>query len=324
MPASSSTRTLVIILGYVAGLLVAAALLAPLLFFAAKSVMQESPEGWLARMIGDKKFPSYFNRAALLAAVIGLVPVLKALRVEWRQVLGDVPFSTGWKQTASLFLIAAVLLIPLALIGLWIEAVRPKPNPEWLNVLKPLLTGITVAVLEEFLFRGAILMVLCRTLGRTAGLWWTTGIFAIVHFLKPPLESALPDDAVTWGSGFWVITQLFSGFGAWDKFAGEFLFLAVAGWALCRARLDSGGLWASIGLHAGWVGGMKYLNQLIMRTGALDGADFSPWFVKNTCRAIVSPFVGMVPLVGVLLSGLTVLMVLKAFWPRTDSHDIPR
>jgi membrane protease YdiL (CAAX protease family) len=320
MPASGSWRTLLIILGYVVGVLIMGAMLAPALFFAAKAVMHQSPEGWLARAIGDKGFPSYFNRAAMLAAVIGLAPILKLLRVSMKEVLGTVPFSLGWQQLLVIFLKAAVLLVPLVLIGIWVGAVRLKPNPAWISVLQPLLTGFTVAVIEEFLFRGAILVILCKTLGKLPGLWWTTGIFAILHFLKPPLGDALPDEAVTWGSGFWVITQLFRGFGDWDKFAGEFLFLATVGWVLCQARLLSGGLWVSIGLHAGWVAGMKHVSQIVMRTGALDRGDFSPWFVKNTCRAIVSPFVGIIPLVGVLLTGLTVLWMVQKWWPRSKNE----
>ena len=254
--------------------------------------------------------------------MIGLVPLLKSLRVTWREVLGDVPFSPGWKQLLVIFVKAAVLLVPLALISLWIGAVRLKPDPAWTSVFKPLATGLTVAVIEEFLFRGAILIILCKTLGERAGLWWTTGIFAILHFLKPPVDAALPDEAVTWTSGFWVITQLFSGFGDWNKFAGEFVFLAVVGWVLGRARLVTGGLWASIGLHAGWVGGMKYISQIVMRAGALDRGDFNPWFVKNTCRSIVSPFVGIVPLIGVLLTGLTVLWLLQKWWKKKKKKAI--
>jgi membrane protease YdiL (CAAX protease family) len=321
MTASSSSRTLLLILGYVAGVLVGGAILAPALFFSAKAVMEASPEGWVAGVLGEKSFPSYFNRAALLAAAIGLVPLLRALRVSWRQVLGDVPFAAGWKQMVSVFLLAAVLLVPLALIGLWSGAVRLKPDPAWVALFKPLLSGWTVAVIEEILFRGAVLVILCRTLGNRAGLWWTVGIFALLHFLKPPLEDALPDEAVTWGSGFWVITQLFRGFGNWSAFAGEFVFLAMVGWVLGRARLLSGGLWVSIGLHAGWVAGMKHVSQLVLRSGALDQGDFAPWFVKNTCRAIVGPFVGVIPLIGVLLTGLTVLMLVKKYWPHPEASS---
>ena len=250
------------------------------------------------------------------------MPLLSSLRISWREVFGDVPFQAGSRQLLTVLLLAMLLLVPLALISLWLGSVRLKPDPAWTALFKPLLSGCTVAVIEEILFRGAILMVLCRATGTRAGLWWTTGIFAILHFLKPPLEGALPDDQVTWMSGFWVITQLFRGFGSLETFAGEFVFLFAVGWMLGRARLISGGLWVSIGLHAGWVTGMKHFSQLVLRTGALDRGDFSPWLVKNTCRAIVSPFVGIIPLIGVVLAGLTVLSLAKKWRRRQEEKAI--
>jgi membrane protease YdiL (CAAX protease family) len=316
MPATSASRTLFIILGYIAAVLVGGALLAPVLFFAAKSVMEHSPDGALAKLLADHEFPGYFNRAAMLVAVGGLFPLLRLLRVQWSQVLGDVPFSTGWKQVLASFGLALVLIVAMECVCGWLGAMHLKPAPRWTAVSKPLLSGFSVAILEEFLFRGAMLTILCRSLGRRPGLWWTTGIFAIVHFLKPPIEGALPDDQVTWTSGFWVISQLFSGFSAWEKFVGEFLLLAAVGWVLGRARLASGGLWAGIGLHAGWVAGMKYFGQLVIRSGALDRGDFSPWMVKNTCRAIVSPIVGIIPLCAVVLTGILALLLLHTVWTR--------
>ena len=316
MPAASSPRTLFIILGYVVGVLVMGALLAPGLFFAAKSVIASSPEGWLAQNIGDKGFPSYFNRAAMLAAVLGLTPLLRSLRVGWRQVLGDVPLSTGWKQVLVSFFLALVFIVAMGVFCGWANAVKLKLNPAWMGFAKPLVSGFTVAVMEEFLFRGAVLVILCHALGNRPGLWWTVGIFSILHFLKPPIEGALPDDQVTWLSGFWVITQLFSGFTTLNAFVGEFLLLAAVGWALGRARLASGGLWVSIGLHAGWVAGMKYFGGIVDRRGAVDAGEFSPWMVKNTCRAIVSPIVGIVPLIAVLLTAVIALALIKVWWDR--------
>ncbi len=316
MAASPSSRTLFLILGFIAAVLVGGALLAPCLFFAAQAVIRHSPDGAIAQVLADKEFPGYFNRAAVLAAVVGLFPLLRLLRVSWRAVLGDVPFATGWKQVLASFALALVLIVGMEVVCGWLGAVRLKPHPGWSAVSKPLLSGFSVAVMEEFLFRGAMLTILCTALGKRPGLWWTTGIFAILHFLKPPADGALPDAQVTWTSGFWVITQLFSGFGAWEKFVGEFLLLAAVGWVLGRARLASHGLWVSIGLHAGWVAGMKYFGQLVVRSGALDRGDFIPWMVKNTCRAIVSPIVGIIPLVAVLITGLLALLLIKSFWSK--------
>src|SRR2546423_87989 len=79
MPARTSFCTLFIILGYVIGVLIVAALLAPVLFFAAQSVMQHSPDSALSQVLADKDFAAYFSRAAMLAALIGLVPLLRLL-----------------------------------------------------------------------------------------------------------------------------------------------------------------------------------------------------------------------------------------------------
>lgn len=316
MPSDSSPRTLFIILGYVAGVLVMGALLAPGLFFATQAAIQSSPDGWLARELGDKAFPSYFNRAAMLAAVLGLIPLLRSLKVSWKQVLGNVPISTGWKQVAVSFLLALIFIIAMGLVCGAANAVKLKINPAWTSFTKPLLSGFTVALLEEFLFRGAVLVILCHALGNRAGLWWTVGIFSILHFLKPPLEAAIPAAEVTWLSGFWVITQLFSGFSTVNAFVGEFLLLAAVGWALGRARLATGGLWMSIGLHAGWVAGMKYFGGIVDRRGAVDAGELSPWMVKNTCRAIVSPIVGIVPLFAVLLTAFIALGLARLWWSR--------
>jgi membrane protease YdiL (CAAX protease family) len=307
-PASKSTNTLLLILGYVAGVLLLGALLAPPLFFAAKSVMQNSPDSFLAGILEGKEFPGYFNRAVLLAAVLGLWPLLKAMRMQWHEIVGDTRLSRGAGDTALGFFTALVFIALMGYFCWWVEACRIHPTAKWYNIHKPLLSGFTVSIIEEFLFRGAVLGILCRSLGTRAGLWWTTGIFALVHFLKPPLDGAIPDESVTWTSGFWVITQLFRGFGHWENFVGEFLLLAAVGWVLARARLSTGGLWLSIGLHAGWVSGMKYFSGVVFTSKALRDGDFVPWMTRNTCRAIVSPIVGIVPLVAVLLTGAAVLL----------------
>jgi uncharacterized protein len=307
MSAEAKPRTLLLILGYVAGVLLLGALLAPALFFMTQLAMQSAPEGLLAKLLGEKEFPSYFNRAALLAAFIGLVPLLKSLRMSWREVVGDVPLAQGWKQTLGALLLALFFVVLMGFTCFWLEACRLKTEPKWDNWLAPLISGLSVSVIEELLFRGAILGILCRSLGTKAGLWWTTCIFAFLHFLKPPLDGALPASEVTWTSGFWVITQLLRGFGAWENVIGEFLVLAAVGWVLGKTRLVTGGLWVSIGLHAGWVAGMKYFGGIVFTTKALRAGEFTPWMVTNTCRAIVSPIVGVVPLVTILLTGLCAL-----------------
>lgn len=295
---------------YIAGVLLAGAVLSPGLFKAAQAFVQSNPQNPVAGVLANKEFPGYFNRAAMLAAFLGLVPLLRSLKLSWRQMIGDTPFAVGWKHLMAGFVGAVAGIMIMGVICWAAGACRMKSAPGWDNWLLPLASGLSVATIEEMLFRGAILGILCHSLGQQRGLYWTTGLFALVHFLKPPVDGAITADQVTWSSGFWVITQLFRGFGQWQNFIGEFLLLAVVGYVLARARQDTRGLWLSIGLHAGWVAGMKYFSQLINTTPALRNGEFTPWMVRNTCRSIVSPIVGAVPVVVVFLTGLLVLWLI--------------
>jgi membrane protease YdiL (CAAX protease family) len=105
-------------------------------------------------------------------------------------------------------------------------------------------------LLEEWLFRGMILGFLRKALVDWAAVVCTSGLFAIVHFLKPP-----PDDVgpVDWLSGFRALPSCFEKFTDPALLAAGFTTLfavgCVLGWGVLRTRA----LWLSIGLHAGWV-----------------------------------------------------------------------
>lgn len=292
---------------YIAAILLVGAVLAPPVYFATRSWMAGHPDGLVAQVLANKEFPGYFNRCAMLAAFAGLVPLLRSLRLPWSAIAGAQPWRLGGWQMITGF-VAAVLGIVVMGYACWAGgACKMRSSPGWDGWLLPLASGFSVGTLEEILFRGVILGILCRSLGLQRGLYWTTGLFALVHFLKPPADGAITPDQVTWTSGFWVITQLFRGFGLWQNFIGEFLLLFVVGWVLAQARQRTGGLWLSIGLHAGWVAGMKYFGQIVTTTAALRNGDLTPWMVRNTCRSIVSPIVGVVPVLMVLITGLVVL-----------------
>lgn len=306
-PLKPDYRTLASLAIYIAVLLIVGAILAPPVFFAAQSYIKANPDNAVSRTLASKELPSYFSRCAMLAAFLGLVPLLRTLRLPWSAIAGAQPWRAGSRQMAAGFLAAVMGIVIMGFVCWAGGACKLKSNPGWEGWLMPLVSGVGVSVPEELLFRGVILGILCRSLGMQRGLLWTTGLFALVHFLKPPADGAITADQVTWTSGFWVITQLFRGFSQWQNFIGEFLLLFVVGWVLARARHQTDGLWLSIGLHAGWVAGMKYFGQIVTTTAALRSDELSPWMIRNTCRAIVSPIVGVVPVVMVLLTGLVVL-----------------
>jgi membrane protease YdiL (CAAX protease family) len=322
-----SYRDLITIVAYVAGVLVGAALLAPWFHAAGQAFARTGQEhGWrnvallggIVKAAEKTELPGYFDRAALLTALAGLWPLFRTLKIEWRCVVGDVPAATGAKQLSVSFVVAAPFLLGMGAFCLWIPVCKLEKNAPWLALGTPLISGFTVATLEEFLFRGAMLGMLRRSMGVKAAVFWTTVIFAILHFLKPPEHGSMSGEPVAWTSGFAVIPQLFRGFGQWQNFSAEFLLLAGVGWGLAYARVVTNGLWTGIGLHAGWVAGMKYFNQATGTTTALRRGDFMPWFAENHCKSIVSPVVGFVPLFVVVLTAFFAVSLLRS--RRTTIH----
>ena len=319
---------LFIIAAYMVAVLVFTAALAPVFYAAGKWLLRTSQDhgwdqikslSWFMVPLGKTEFHGYFDRAAMVVALVGLWPLAKLLHLKRNEITGTVPPSAGWKQLLISFALAAALLMMMSAVCLWLGACKLNRNPAWLALGTPLISGLVVACMEEFLFRGAVLGILRRTLSEHSGVFWTTVIFAIVHFLKPPDPSVSDVAEVTWSSGFFHVTQLFNGFGRWNDFLGEFLLLVGVGWVLARARLATGGLWACIGLHAGWVAGMKYFNQLTNTTKSLRDGAFAPWMVENHCKAIVSPVVGFVPLIAILITGILILLIARA-WRSRDAE----
>lgn len=311
---------------YIAGVLILAAVLAPIFFAGGKLFLataashgwRDSPSiGWIVRAAEKTEFPGYFDRAALVVALCGLWPLFKTLRMTRKEVLGHESFGRGAGRVVLGFAMAVAVIAVLGAGFAAFGVCKLRPANVW-NIIPPITSGLTVACLEEFLFRGAMLGVLCRSLRPLQAMLVTTFVFAFLHFLKQPGDGAIPDEAVRWSSGFWVITQLLNGFARWQNILAEFLLLFAVGWVLARARVASGGLGLCIGLHAGWVAAMKYFSQIAAPTTALRRGEFFPFITENHCKAIVGSYVGLAPVIAILLSGWLALA-----WTRRGARENP-
>ncbi|MDB6140604.1 MAG: hypothetical protein JWO94_3676, partial [Verrucomicrobiaceae bacterium] len=191
---------------------------------------------------------------------------------------------------------AAGLLLALGWAYCRAGVYEMNPKPGWTALGQPITAALGASIVEEILFRGIILGLLLRSLGARPALFWTTFIFAIVHFLKPPEGFILPPDQVTWHSGFDVIGAIFGHFGNLNFVLAEFFTLFAVGWVVGQARLTTGSLWPGIGLHGGWVFGLKYFSLLTHGSKALNRGDHLPWIGENLK-------IGLVPLLVVLFTG---------------------
>ncbi len=115
------------------------------------------------------------------------------------------------------------------------------------GVLKILIGGLLIGLLEETIFRGFILNALRTGLGAIPAIVLSSLLFAVVHFMKP----VDPEVTRGWYSGFLLFSNLFAG-------AGDTVFLEICtlfsmGLVLATLSHWTRSVYLAIGLHTGWV-----------------------------------------------------------------------
>jgi membrane protease YdiL (CAAX protease family) len=284
---------------YLAGVVLLGALIAPALFWLGQFLISHGILPSLARF----DFETYFHRALLIAALVLLWPLLRALRVGgWR----DLALEKNPRAGADLGMGFAIAAIPLLCCGAVIIAINIYSLRQaflWDKMPAVLIAASIVPILEELLFRGFILGVLLRSFSRLGALLLTSALFSIVHFLKAP-EATTPNDAVRWFSGFDSIAHSFGQFGDPKLLAAGFLTLFAIGCILADARLRTSSLWLPIGLHAGWIFASGTFSKAAHREVLA-----LPWLGKDL-------LVGIVPLILALASWALMRLWVKHAHPR--------
>jgi CAAX protease family protein len=259
-------RPLRSLLFFVLFVFVGGALLAPQLYFLLQKL---APASHLA----TSPFHRYVNRSLLILALVGMWPLLRSLGAKsWKEVGLTSPKGNLGKWGMGFLLgfgsLACVALIVLLAHG---RALNHEMTPATLasKMASAAATAVTVSVVEEILFRGAIFGALRRIWNWRWALIVSSMIYAIVHFM----ESAKMSGPVTWHSGLELLPRMLRGFGNLEAVIPGFFNLTLAGILLGLAYQRTGNLYFSIGLHAGWIFWLKAYNSL---TSPVEGANI--WF----------------------------------------------
>jgi len=326
-PASTFYRSkLFQVLVFVAGTILIGAFLAPPLYWAGKGIVASGAlkGGWLNGLhdsMERARFSRYFNRAILAGALLMLWPVLKWMgssvrggsekgeKKDWLARLDLETNPVWWRHLLIGYAVAAIPLLILAWVYLSLDLYRWRPG--WDHSLVTLLlsalsTGLTVALMEEFVFRGALFAVIGKVLGPWPLLLSVSAFFALVHFLHPPAGLEIPP--VTASSGFWMLGQIFGQFGNPQFLVAEFAVLFAIGLVLGYVRMKTASLWMGIGLHGGWVFGVKVINPVTIRN--FQPYEMMPWLGDNLRVGAVSCLV-------VCFTGLGLWMWLQKTEPRS-------
>jgi membrane protease YdiL (CAAX protease family) len=263
-----------------------------------------SEQGAVMKEITRAGFERFFNRSVQLCALLGLPLLVRAARGGAR-LLPSLRFNgrSAVELLVGFVFAAGVLLALGSAYCQWQLYTVRADAPLW-SVGTPIMAAMGAGIGEELIFRGLILGMMLRSMSTTRALFCSTFLFAIVHFIKPPDDLHLDPMKVEWSTGFWLLGRIASHFSQWDVLLAEFGTLFAVGWVLASARVQTGKLWAGLGLHAGWVFSLKYFSQLTRTSKPLRAGDYLPWIGDNLK-------VGLVPLVVVLLTGGCVLMMLR-------------
>jgi len=251
---------------------------------------------WLA----DTPFRKFFHRGLLVAAIVLLWPTARWLRVPNVRALGLEPNPRRWRDLGAGFAASFLMMVVLAAMLLALHLVRLRSNVHGADLASIAASAVVVSILEEWLFRGAILGLLVRAMNRYVALFATSALFSILHFLKPD-DAAMPH-TVGWLSGFALIPGAFAQFREPWLVLGGFTTLFCVGWILGWARFKTRSLWMAIGLHAGWVFGIMSFSKITKRLIKVE--DTLPWFGGDLK-------VGLGSVVVVLLTGLLVSRYLR-------------
>ncbi len=290
------------IAGYFLAVLVLGAVLAPWLYWGGVwlgSVI--SPLEFLQRV----PFPRYFNRAMLVAAAALLWPLILSLQVRGWKDLGLSPNARWGRDLIIGFALAAGLLVALGAILVATDFYKWRAALNWSALPNAALSAAAVSLLEETLFRGALLGLVLRSSRAWPAQLFVAALYAIVHFLKPPLDTAqLASDlgSIHWFSGFQLLPRVFWQFSDPWLLLGGFVTLFLVGLILGLVTQHTRSLWCAIGLHAGWVFGLKIFSAFTAPTRP----DLLPWVGQNL-------LIGLAPLITIAITAAIL------YWSRPRS-----
>ena len=168
-----------------------------------------------------------------------------------------------------------------------------------LLLLKGLITGLLVGIVEELMFRGALLGGLSRQTNQAVALVTVSLVYAAVHYLK--FRDLPADAAINWYTGVAMLPPALLQFADPTRYDGM-ITLFFLGLLLGLVRLLTGNLLLCIGIHAGVITGEK----LVRHT-----ADFMPGNPHAHLVNRYDPFIGDLASAWLLICCVSVYFLCK-------------
>jgi membrane protease YdiL (CAAX protease family) len=243
---------------------------------------------WMVAAAGFKyPFPSIFDRVVMIAAAVALILFARQLKLVELLRAG---FARP-RDNARLWLRGvAVAFTVMALIFLLAVLAGGSRRPDWgqmaADLPKWILSGLTVALIEEAFFRAILLGGMQREFGRVIALVASSVIYAGAHLVRAPDKYYVTsfEPAVGLHNLFASAAQLTGLEAAVPAFIGLFLFGLVLG----RAYQVTGNTYFSMGLHGGVVVALRVWSKCVWRSR------LPFWVVGDLDTTVISGFAAWV------------------------------
>jgi len=226
----------------------------------------------------ETAFPGMFTSPRIFGRVQLAVALGLGIGLFWFWQDGPKRFFQGrrWPASVGRVVVWGILGAAMVALAAWMQSILGVRK--WAGVpgidlwAGALATGFLVACLEEFFFRGILGLAFWKAAGeKTMPLLIGSNalVFAVAHFLRP--ESEIPPGLFS-GFAAWLNLQLWAGPAEPWRLAGLF----VAGLILARLVWQQQNLWAAIGIHAGWVAGLRISDGFWTKASGVSGGWWGP------------------------------------------------
>ena len=251
-------------------------------------------------------FSRIFNRLFMVLAIILFLIFRRFLKIGPPKQLGLTPFRQGYGDVLTGFSLALlsflVVVLTMTFMGVFWPELRLSLGEGFKRSVSAILAAATVGFLEEVFFRGILFKGLLEDWKPTGAFIGVNLFYSAIHFVRPVQAPTIQGfDPLL---GFKHLAHTFAPFadplGLFPGLFGLFLLGIVLSYAFVR----TGSLYLSIGLHAGWVFGIKTIK--VYGNYTREGLG---WLFGSTDPKFVS---GVATWVGFLMVGLIVYWLTRS------------
>jgi len=203
------------------------------------------------------KFERIFNRLVMIFTLVAVFLFVRIRKQTIRQ------YGLRWHRDSTRFLLTGflaglIILILLTVVRIFFGSAQWAPMP--ISVLdlavkaaKIMAAAFLIALIEEFFFRGFIYSTLRDRFSWNvpASVGVTSLFYSLIHFVDKESPYIGPDPV--WTDSLKLVTSPFLSLAHWPEIWPAAVGLFIFGIVLNDARIRTGSLFPSIGMHAGCV-----------------------------------------------------------------------